>query len=258
MPSFRDSEFRNYSQNGEDGILLLLATALDLRQRRIVEIGSADGIECNSANLILHHGWNALLIDGGATAIERGSRFYAAQPETFRVGPTLVHAWVTKDNVKALLAEHGYDRDVDLLSIDLDGVDLWVLQAIEPTANVLIVEFNNRLPAEVAVSVPYREEFYATGDRARGEGYFGASLHAFVNVLRPFGYRLIGANSISTNAFFALEGVGSDLFPEVPVASCQAALWAGTMSAKWWPILKQRDWVEITAGVSAAAARGLT
>jgi hypothetical protein len=77
-------------------------------------------------------------------------------------------------------------------------------------------------------------------------------------VLRPFGYRLIGANSISTNAFFALEGVGSDLFPEVPVASCQAALWAGTMSAKWWPILKQRDWVEITAGVSAAAARGLT
>lgn len=245
LPSFTDAEFRNYSQNGEDGILLLVATALDLQHRRAVEIGASDGIECNTANLILHHSWASLLVDGDERLIQRGRQFYAAQPETQRVGPTFACAWLTRDNVRNLLAKHGYDRDVDLLSIDVDGTDLWLLRAIEPTASVLVVEFNNRLPASLALTVPYRDDFVAEGHRGKGEGYFGASLLAFVHLLRSFGYRLVGANSVSTNAFFVLNGVGDALLPEVSVAACQSGLWARTMTAKWWPTLKTREWVEI-------------
>lgn len=245
LPSFADAEFRNYSQNGEDGILLLIATVLGLSRRRVVEIGASDGIECNAANLILHHGWEGLLIDGDADLIERGRRFYATQSETSRLGPNLVCAWITRDNVKALLAEHGYARDVDLLSVDVDGMDLWVLKALEPSASVLIVEFNNRLPDDVAVTVPYREDFVGNGNLTHGEGHFGASLLAFVRMLRPFGYRLVGANSISTNAFFVRDGVGDEILPEVSAAACQSARWARTMTAKWWPSLQAREWVEI-------------
>ena len=156
-----------------------------------------------------------------------------------------MHAWITRETIRPLLAEHEAVGDVGVLSTDVDGMDLWILQAIEPTAAVVVVEFNNRLPAEVAISVPYREDFSASGDRMRGEGYFGASLQAFVNLLRPFGYRLIGANSISTNAFFAHRDVGGEVLPEVSAAACQSALWARTMSEKWWPMLKTRDWVDI-------------
>lgn len=238
LPTLADAEFCNYSQNGEDGILLLLATALDL-PRRVVELGAGDGIECNSANLIIHHGWDGLLIDGNNALIEHGRRFYACQPETVRIGPTFVNSWITAGNATALIPEGA----LGVLSVDVDGMDLWVLEALEPTATVLVVEFNNRLPADTAITVPYREDFAAEGDRMRGEGYFGASLQAFVNLLSD--YRLVGANSVNTNAFFVRKTIGERLLPEVPAASCLVSPWARAQTEKWWPSLKTREWVSV-------------
>ena len=66
MPSFADVEFRNFSQNGEDGILLYIFALIGMKSRRCIEICAGDGIECNSTNLILNHGFDALLEIGRA------------------------------------------------------------------------------------------------------------------------------------------------------------------------------------------------
>src|SRR5207253_7554208 len=59
---FDDVEFRNYSQNGEDGILWYLFSVIGESNKVWVEICAADGIQCNCANLIINHGWTALLV----------------------------------------------------------------------------------------------------------------------------------------------------------------------------------------------------
>jgi len=65
LPELTDTEFRCFSQNGEDGILLYIFSILGTTNKRVVEIGAGDGIECNSANLIINHGWQGLLFDCG-------------------------------------------------------------------------------------------------------------------------------------------------------------------------------------------------
>lgn len=56
MPSFNDVEFRRYSQNGEDGILLYIFSLIGTTNKRVTEICAGSGIECNAANLIVNHG----------------------------------------------------------------------------------------------------------------------------------------------------------------------------------------------------------
>ena len=154
---FRDVEFRNFSQNGEDGILLYLFSLIGHGNRRAVELCAGDGIECNSANLIVHHDWDALLLDGNPELIAKGREFYSQHQETSRLGPTLAAEWITVENVNQILTKHGYDDAIDFLSLDMDGVDYWILEAIDLRPRVIVVEYNNRIPATECVTVPYQD-----------------------------------------------------------------------------------------------------
>lgn len=239
----RDVEFRNTSQNGEDGILLYLFALAGHGGRRAVEMCAGDAIENNSSNLVLHHDWAALLIDGNDELLDRGRRFYAANQETYRIGPTIACEWITAANVNEILARHGYDQEIDLLTIDMDGVDYWILKAIELRPRVIVVEYNNRIPAGEVVTVPYGDEFTAEGGAFAGDGFFGASLDAFVALLGPRGYRLVGANRPDTNAFFLREDV-LPAMPAVDTASCLVSRWARHQQ-RAWPALADRDWVRV-------------
>ena len=64
LPTFADTQFRSFSQNGEDGILLYIFSLIGMTNRRALEICCGDGIECNATNLIVNHGFDGLLIDG--------------------------------------------------------------------------------------------------------------------------------------------------------------------------------------------------
>ncbi|NJM13934.1 MAG: hypothetical protein HC889_20690 [Synechococcaceae cyanobacterium SM1_2_3] len=173
--------------------------------KRVVEVCAGDGIECNAANLIINHGWEELLFDGDLDAVQRGKNFYSKRTNAWRLRrlpPTLIHAWVTKDNINDLIKNNGMEGDIDLLSIDMDGIDYWIwksLYCINP--RLVVLEYNNRWASDQAVSVPYVENFVGSGASVDGEGYFGASLLAFEKLAQEKGYRLIGANSPNTNAF---------------------------------------------------------
>lgn len=239
----RDTEFRNNSQNGEDGILLYLLSLSGHGSRRAVEMCAGDGIVNNTANLVLHHDWDVLMIDGDDVALQRGREFYASHPETSRIGPTLAAEWITVENVNSIVARHGYDTDVDLLSLDMDGVDYWILEALQLRPRIIVLEYNNRIPADRIVTVPYTDDFAAAGGAWAGDGFFGASLAAFDKLLTGRDYRLIGANRHNTNAFF----VRNDVIPERPavsVESCLTSRWAAHQLAKW-PAVADRPWVEV-------------
>jgi hypothetical protein len=214
LPSFRDVEFRAFSQNGEDGILLYLFSLLGTTNRRCVEICAGDGIQCNTANLIVNHGWTGLLFDGNEQRVAQGKEFYANGKDTFFKPPTFVQAWITAENVNSLVAANHFAGDIDLLSLDIDGMDYWVwkaLDCIQP--RVVLLESRVEWGPEKAVTIPYDPNFVMEFDGS--PWYGGASLPAFVKLAREKGYRLVGSTRLGFNVFFIRCGLGEDVFPEV-------------------------------------------
>jgi hypothetical protein len=217
LPSFADVEFRVYSEGTEDGILLFIFSLIGTTNRKVVEIAAGNGIECNAANLILNHGWQALLVDGEARSVETGKLFYSRNRDTCLAPPTLVQSWVTVDNVDALIAEHGFAGEIDLLSLDIDGMDYWIWKAIDAISpRVVVLEYHEEYGYE-PVTVPYEPGF----DRRKVDlDYYGASLAAFQKLAREKGYRLVGCHGRKYNAFFVRDDVAPDVLPEVPLSSC--------------------------------------
>ncbi len=217
LPQLKDTYMRAFSQNGEDGVLLFLFSVLGTTSRVAVEICAGDGIQCNTANLIVNHGWDGLLVDGNPSLVERGRKFYSRCPDTFSSPPIFLNEWVTTENVNDLVIDSGIGVDVDLLSLDLDGVDYWVwkeLDIISP--RVVVLEYQDIWGPDVAKTVPYRPDF--TGDPTFN--YQGASLLAFVKLARSKGYRLVGTERLGFNAFFVRDDVGPDVIPEIDHRQC--------------------------------------
>jgi hypothetical protein len=219
LPDFSHVEFRCYSQNSEDGILLYIFSLLGTTNRRVVEISAGDGIECNAANLIINHGWRGLLVDGDSEQIARGRAFYSNCRNTWISPPTLINAWVTAENVDALITSQGFAGPVDLLSLDVDGNDYWIWKALDCISpRVVVLEFNAACGPEQSLTISYQPDFrlnlgvqpYACG----------ASLPAFVKLARSKGYRLVGVQSLGFNAFFIRAGLGEALLPERSVQEC--------------------------------------
>ena len=220
LPELSNTEFRCFSQNGEDGLLFYLFSLIGTTNKRAVEICAGDGIQCNIANLVINHGWQGLMFDGDEDAIRKGNEFYSRCQDTFCKPPVMVSAWITAENVNALIAEHGFAGDIDLLSLDLDGMDYWIwkaLTAVVPRA--VILEFNPVWGPHLSVSVPYKADFRFDYFSKRPY-YCGASLAAWAKLCREKRYRLVGVQSLGFNAVFLRSDVGTELFPEVSPVEC--------------------------------------
>ena len=126
-------------------------------------------------------------------------------------------AFVTRENANQLLAESGFDRQLGILSIDVDGMDYHILEALaEWRPSILIVEYNAVFGGERAVTVPYEADFTRFAKHSSGL-YAGASLTAFAVLLDRRGYSLTGVNSAGNNAFFIRSELCSEAVPAVLV-----------------------------------------
>lgn len=222
IPSFDDVQFRAYSQNGEDGILLFIFSLIGTTNKKCVELCAGNAIECNAANLIVNHGWLGLLFDGDQKNIDEGKEFYAGHRSTRIWPPNLQCSWITKDNINQLIESHGVSGDIDLLSLDMDGNDYWILESLNIISpRVIILEYENSWPADKAVTQRYEEDFHdsQTTDRSLLPRY-GASLAAFKKLAGDKGYRLVGCERLSFNAIFMRNDIGVDIFPSIDVADC--------------------------------------
>lgn len=50
--------------------------------------------------------------------------------------------WVTAENSNEILARHSYPDNIDLLSLDMDGVDYWMLDSLYIHPLVMVLEYN--------------------------------------------------------------------------------------------------------------------
>ena len=236
--------FSVFPGNGQDGILLYLLTILGIKHHTIIDIGCGNGLNGNAANLIINHGFHGLLIDGDRSSIERGTHFYSKLGLLYNNPPHFVNALLSKENVNSILSNWSSENEVDVLSIDIDSIDLYILEAISCTApRIIVLEFNNAWSPTDSKSVPYSSEF--TREWVDGLLYGGASLAAFNKILKAKGYWSIGCDPSGFDAYFIREG--EDIFPEVSLQSCyeQSRRWQNTHAKLSQSQLSQKIWVDI-------------
>lgn len=194
--SLAEVEFGVFSQWGEDGIIDWLIERLAVGNQTFIEFGIEDFRESNCRFLLMNRNWRGFVIDGdeGNLAALRGDAI------SYKHDIAGVAAFVTAENINALLSLSGFEGTLGILSVDLDGVDWWVLKAITREADIVIVEYNDFF-GDLPVTVPYDPGF-SRGAAHWSNVYWGASLSAFRHLLEPRGYILAGTNSVGTNAFF--------------------------------------------------------
>lgn len=241
VPSFSDVGFRCYSQFEEDGILLFIFSLIGTTNKVAVEICAGNGIECMSTNLILNHGWWGYLFDGSESNVNEGHEFFRKSKDTFLFPPKFTRAWVTAENVNSVIQEAGVKGDIDLLALDIDGMDYWVWKEIECIKpRVVVCETHGIIGAEDALTVPYNPDFVITTP-----DYHSASLAAMTKLAKEKGYRLIGTHRYGFNAFFILNEIGDDIFPSVTPAECLQDPYTLEAHSVRWPKVKNMDWIKV-------------
>lgn len=217
IPSVWDTGFRVFSQFDEDGVILFLLGVAGMGTRRFVDIGAGDGVYAsNCANLALNLGFHGLFIDARAVSIERARRFYENHPDTAHRPPRFARAFVNRENVNDIVSGAALEGDIDLLSIDIDGNEFWVWEALACVKpRFVVVEAHTELGLDDWV-MPYDANF-DWRSAPRGDP-IGASPVALTKLAGRLGYRLVGANLYGFNLFYAREDVGARVLPTIEVA----------------------------------------
>jgi len=243
--NFDDVGFKVFCQHNEDGILLYIFSLIGATNRVCVEICAGDGIECNTSNLIINHNWTGLLVEGNEKLVSRANEFYKNHHITKYYPPKILNTWVTKSNVNQLIVDNGIEGEIDLLSLDIDGVDYWIWKEISCILpRVVVLEFNHLWGSKKAVTVPYSDNFVAEFTEY-GSDYAGASLMAFVKLGREKGYKLVGTNNISTNAFFIRNDIECHLLKEISTDKCFRHPRAKFGIENRFPLIKDKEWEEV-------------
>ncbi len=215
----QQTEFRAFSQWGEDGIIEHLLTHVPVEHDVFVEFGVEDYTESNTRFLLQRRNWSGLVIDGDPANIAAIRR----DPLSWRHDLRAIQAFVTAENINSLLDEAGVRGDIGLLSVDIDGMDYWVWKAIDTISpRVVVCEYNSLFGAERAVTVPYSSGF----ERRQAHFsnlYFGASLPALCELAREKGYAFVGCTSGGNDAFFVRDDVLGGLRPLEPEEGYVAA-----------------------------------
>ena len=196
--NLQDYEFKVFSQWGEDGIIQKLLKTVDISNRTFIEFGVEDFLESNCRFLMMNNNWSGFVIDGSAKNISRIER----SPYYWKYDLQVRSAFITSQNINSILSESGFEKDLGILSIDLDGVDYWILQAIssyEP--RILVVEYNAVFGPDRAITVPEDPNFIRTAKHFSNL-YAGASFSSLTEICQERGYTLVGTNSSGNNAFF--------------------------------------------------------
>ncbi len=129
LNSLEDAEFRVSSQTGQDGIIdwLIERAEIPTAARSFIEFGVESYRQSNTRFLLRNRNWRGLIMDSDPKLfnVVRSDRLAAAHDLTVR------SAFITRETINGLIAGTGFRGEIGLLSIDLDGNDYWVWEAIE-------------------------------------------------------------------------------------------------------------------------------
>jgi len=204
---FGDSEFRVFSQWGEDGLIQYLLDRVPTPNRIFVEFGVENYLESNTRFLAVNDSWSGLVMDGS----QKNIAFIKADPISWACQLKSACAFITRENINELLESNGIAGDIGLLSVDVDGNDYWIWEAVSCISpRIVICEYNSLFGPTARVTTPYDPAF-VRGNAHYSKVYYGASIAALESLGRSKGYTLVGGNSAGNNCFFVRNDLATAL-----------------------------------------------
>ena len=196
-------EFQVYSQWGEDGIIDWLVNKFPEIPKSFLEIGTENYKESNTRFLLVNKNWDGFIIEADKNSVKdiKSQRVY------WRHNLTIENQFVDQNNINTIIKRINIPKKLGLLSLDIDGIDYWVLKklsVLEPS--IVICEYNSLFGQKKAITVPYKKNYIRSNEHYSNL-FYGASIKAFIDLLKKRNYFFIGTNSAGNNAFFVNQNI---------------------------------------------------
>jgi hypothetical protein len=209
-----------FSNGDEDGITFEIIRRIGIECGVFAEFGVGDGLE-NNTIFLASLGWKGFWVGGQELAFSPVPIISGARSTDF----AFLREFIDRTNILSLayrgleaIAEIG----IDVLSLDLDGNDIYLLEELLSGGilpKVFIVEYNAKFPPPIRWKIEYDPLH-----RWSFDDYFGASLMVVCDLFEKHGYFLVCCNSATgSNAFF-VRAEYCNAFRDVP--SDVNVLWA--------------------------------
>ncbi len=208
--SWQNLTGNKYSQYGEEIYLRYIFDNIGTTNKHLVDIGANDGKWLSNTRAFMEDGWTGLLIDG-------------------KEFPGVKKHFITKENVLFLLDKYKTPQEFDLLSIDIDGNDYWILEKILSVyrPRVIISEFNSEHTD--CKTIKYDPNFVFKMD-----DYYGYTFKAGQKLAEKSGYKVIYQNS-SLNMYY----LRADLFTHEYTMNIKSDY------HRWWGTKGDGEWVDL-------------
>jgi len=195
LDKINNFEYQITSQNNEDGIINHIFDILKIDKLNFIEIGF-DYYQNNSL-AVLKRCNKGLFVDGDNKKViilkNVLKLFYPATKITVQ------NALVDIDNINQIKEQNfNNQEEIDFLSIDVDGIDYYLLKEINFKPKLICVEYNFWFGKDLSCAVPYKKNYSIDSL----SNYVGASLKALTELANSKGYHLIALDSACVNAFF--------------------------------------------------------
>lgn len=201
IKSLNQTYFKVFSQDTEDGILQYLLKSLNINTVKFVEIGTQDYSESNTRYIYETMRCEGLIIDPYPNLEKEINKILRVWKNKLKIH----NDFVNSENINEILKQNSFNKDLDLFSIDIDGIDYWVLEKINPKiSKIFVIEYNPYFGSNLEISAPNLEKFDRFKYHPSGLCW-GASLKAIINLMKKKGYTFIGSNRLNCNSFFILN-----------------------------------------------------
>jgi hypothetical protein len=217
LPKFDDHRrlekfgFSAGSQNEEDGILVEIFRRIGSPNKTFFEFGVGSGLQ-NCTIYFLLAGWRGAWVE-----VNSGKFNFIRKKFAFYIASDLLQITdrpITPENIDFVAEELGVSNNLDLLSIDIDGNDYFVFQAMKIKPRVIVIEYNGLFPPPHRIAQAYDPNYVYSAD-----SYTGCSLQSLADLAYAKGYRLVGTNLSGLNAFFVREDLhNTELFSDADVS----------------------------------------
>ena len=190
-------DYKIFSQNGEDGIINYLTSQLNINKPKFIEIGVGDYSESNTRFIfetVSPHGMIIDCIKNFREKVKGNVLIWKGQLE-------IIEQQVSNKNILHLINSKNFFENLDIFSLDIDGVDYWILKELPKNfSKIAIIEYNPIFGVEKNITVPNIENFNRN-DYHYSNLCFGMSLKAAIKVMEKK-LLFVGVNLMRNNAFF--------------------------------------------------------
>lgn len=174
-------KWNKYSQCGEEAYIDFIISNLPNKGNHLVEIGAWDGYHLSNTRFLIERGYTHLLIDGDNRGNEEVKEHF-----------------ILENNILDILDKYNTPEEFDLLCIDIDGNDLYILEKIlsKYKPSLIVAEYNPIFQPHESKIIAY-DENHRWGD----DDYYGFSFLAGIKMAVRNGYVCVHEND-SLNMYF--------------------------------------------------------